>query len=316
MTNYYGVIGNRDYIKLGGKRRPFWEFLDREPAGWLTSLAYARKDLPLGGKKIGDCGAWSYKDAETPRLGKHDVTPVWALAGYVEMLELSQADELLGIAPDHMLIPGKGYDLDARRRFNRESAAQFLQLVAGSGVTPMATAHGITTEERIGYALELVALGYRHIALGGLAGQASRKAWAVETVAACRAALPGTWLHVLGLSSPSYMTAWRALGVDSCDGSSHFKQAFTAGTFFIEAGGALGKYQAARPGELITAPPCDCRACELLRADGVDTRTYGSNETNMGRAAHNLNMLMRAHAHLTTADVLTLRTHSQQELPL
>lgn len=28
--------------------------------------------------------------------------------------------------------------------------------------------------------------------------------------------------------------------------------------------------------------------------DGVDTRSYGSNEHNMGRAAHNQNMLMRA----------------------
>lgn len=42
------------------------------------------------------------------------------------------------------------------------------------------------------------------------------------------------------------------------------------------------------------APECHCRACTLLREDGVDTRTYGSNETNMGRAAHNMNMLMRA----------------------
>lgn len=316
MTRYYGVIGNRDYIKLRGERLPFWEFLDREPAGWLTSLAYDRHDLPAGARMIGDCGAWSYKDEPTPRLGRQEVTPAWALAGYVAMRARARATELLGVAPDHMLIPGRGYDLDARRRLNRESAETFLRLAQGTGITPMATAHGITTEERVACALDLVAMGYRHIALGGLAGQASRRAWAVETVAACRAALPGVWLHVLGLSSPAYVAAWRALGVDSCDGSSHFKQAFTAGTFFVEAGGALGKYQAARPGELITAPPCDCRACELLRADGVDTRTYGSNETNMGRAAHNLNMLMRAHAHIDAADVLTLRTHAQQELPL
>lgn len=296
MTDYYGVIGNRDYIKLAGHRRPFWEFLDREPDGWLTSLAYDRDDLPLGGKKIGDCGAWSYKDAPAPRLGKNDVTPAYALARYVEMAERSQSDELVGVAPDHMLIPGRGYDLDARRTLNRANAAAFIELAIGSGITPMACAHGVTTEERVDYGRELLAMGYRHIALGGLAGQASRKAWAIETVRACRQALPGVRLHVLGLSSPDYMAAWRAIGVESCDGSSHFKQAFTAGTFFVEQDGRLGKFQSARPGELITAPPCDCRACATLRDDGVDTRMYGSNETNMGRAAHNLNMLMRAHA--------------------
>jgi hypothetical protein len=44
----------------------------------------------------------------------------------------------------------------------------------------------------------------------------------------------------------------------------------------------------------VTAPHCTCRACSLLENDGVDTRRYGSNETNMGRAAHNLNHLIRA----------------------
>jgi hypothetical protein len=42
MTSYYGVVGNRDYIKLEGQRLPFWHFLDRHPAGWLCSLAYRR----------------------------------------------------------------------------------------------------------------------------------------------------------------------------------------------------------------------------------------------------------------------------------
>jgi hypothetical protein len=312
MTRYFAVVGNRDDIKLRGERLPFWRFLNVQPDGYLTSLAYARTELP-DAPLILDCGAWSYRTADVPRLGRQDVTPAWALSRYLAIG--AGAPAVVGVAPDHMLIPGLG-DLDTRRELNRANAAAFIALARDSGITPMACAHGITTAERVAYGLELAALGYRHIALGGLAGQASRKAWAVETVAACRAALPGVWLHVLGLSSPSYMAAWQAIGVDSCDGSSHFKQAFTAGVFFVEAGGELVKYQAARPGEAVTAPLCGCRACTLLRADGVDTRAYGSNQHNMGRAAHNLNMLMRAHAHLATADVLSPRTPTQQELPL
>lgn len=317
MTRYYAVVGNRDYIKLAGERLPFWEFLDREPDGYLTSLAYERDDLPADTDLVVDCGAWSYKDAPAPRLGRHDVTPAWALARYVAVAERARPRVLRGIAPDHMLIPGRGYDLDARRRLNRANAAAFIALADGTGVTPMACAHGVTVEERLSYAAELTAMGYRHIALGGLAGQASRRAMVEEVVSACRAALPGVWLHVLGLSSPSYVALWRALGVDACDGSAHFKQAFTAGTFYVEQDGALGKFQAARPGELITAPLCDCRACALLRADGVDTRAYGSNQTNMGRAAHNLNMLMRAHAHLGAAPArFSVRELTQVRMPL
>jgi hypothetical protein len=32
----------------------------------------------------------------------------------------------------------------------------------------------------------------------------------------------------------------------------------------------------------------------LLASDDVDTRRYGSNETNMGRTAHNMGQLMQA----------------------
>ena len=39
MAQYVGVVGNRDYIKINGEKRPFWEFLDREPEWWLCSLA-------------------------------------------------------------------------------------------------------------------------------------------------------------------------------------------------------------------------------------------------------------------------------------
>ena len=60
-------------------------------------------------------------------------------------------------------------------------------------------------------------------------------------------------------------------------------------------GPQLVAHQAARPGAAITAPMCACRACTLLRAEGIDTRGYGSNQHNMGRAAHNLNQLMQAH---------------------
>lgn len=289
MANYYGVIGNRDYIKLGGERRPFWEFLDEQPDGWLTSLAYEREDTPRGRPMIWDCGAWSYKAEDVPRLGKNLVTPEWTIAQYAR---LAQPGDLV-IAPDHMLIPGMG-DLDARRAFNRASADAFLPLARAAGLRAMATMHGATTDERIHYAEWLAGLGYDALAIGGLAGQASRREVVVNAVIDARDALPDMYLHVLGLSSPSYAQTWEYLRINSFDGSSHFKQAFTAGVFYTSEGADLTKHQAARAGEDVTAPSCDCRACALLRAEGVDTRRYGSNETNMGRAAHNLNHLIRA----------------------
>lgn len=289
MAKYYGVVGNRDFIKLGGSRLPFWHFLDESPDGWLCSLAYRRADVPQDRPRLWDCGAWSYKAMEEPRLLGEAVTPEYVRGLY---RELALPDDHC-IAPDHMLIPGLG-DLDARRRFNLESAARFLDLCGADDFIPMGAVHGESAQERVDRAGELVELGYGALALGGLAGQASRKDVCVRAVEAVRKAFPGVWLHVLGLSAPSYAREWARLEVDSFDGASHFKQAFTAGKHYHFDGRDLKSYKAAREGEDVTAPPCDCLACELLRADGVDTRRYGSNESNMGRAAHNLNHLMRA----------------------
>lgn len=286
MAAYFGVIGNRDYIKIRGQRRPFWEFLDRMPSGWLCSLAYRRSDVPAG-PMIWDCGAWSYKGETTPRLGRDEVTPAWAAAQYAACARSGD----FAVAPDHMLIPGLG-NIEARRAFNRESALRFIELCP-THLRPMAAVHGLDLPERILNARFHIAIGYKALALGGLAGQASKRQMILEVVGELRRHFPDVWLHVLGLSSPAYAAEWRRLGIDSFDGASHFKQAFTAGRFFIAENGQLTGYPAARPGEAITAPACNCLACSRLRAEGVDTRSYGSNEHNMGRAAHNLNQLMR-----------------------
>ena len=291
MTFYYAVIGNRDHIKIGGVKRPFWNFLDVQPDGFLSSLTYAPKVIPIAEdmrqRMIWDCGAWSYKN--------EDIPPIDAASALAKYTEFAPGSSMV-IAPDHMLVDG--VDHDARRAWNARQAREFLS-ICPDYYRPMATVHGQTIAERVEHARELADLGYQYIALGGMAARAAKKREMIETVATVRAEIPDVWLHVLGLSSPEYFRAWSDLAVESCDGSSHFKQAFTGGAFFTREGVKLKKHVAARPGEEITAPQCECRACVMLRDDGVDTRTYGSNETNMGRAAHNLNMLMAAQRSIT-----------------
>lgn len=285
-SQYFGVIGNRDYIKLRGERRAFWEFLDVQPDGWLSSIIYKRKDVPHGRPMIWDCGAWSYRDKEVP-----DYTPAECVALYEECAPPGS----LVIAPDHMLIPG--VDCAARRKINISNARKFIA-ICPTPFKAMATVHGETIEERVKAGLALFEMGYRYIAIGGLAAQASRKKMAIQIVTAIREAVPQVYLHVLGLSSPEYARQWNQIGVQSFDGSSHFKQAFTGGVFYTCEGARLIKHQAARPGNAedlgIVAPKCQCLACEKLRKEGVDTRSFGSNEHNMGRAAHNMNMLILA----------------------
>ena len=196
MTRYYGVVSNRDYIKINGQKRPFWEFLDHEPEGWLCSLAYVRDDPPHHLPCLWDCGAWSYRDKEIPKIKRNLVTATWAFEQYTL---LAQPGDLV-VAPDHMLIPNT--DHAARRRFNQESAAQFIAHTQGTGLIPMACIHGTTVDERVTHARELCAMGYEHLALGGLAGRASQKRVVLEIVAV-------SYTH-LGLSDDAGMRHYQA----------------------------------------------------------------------------------------------------------
>lgn len=294
MARYYGVIGNRDHIKIDGEKRPFWEFLDHQPDGWLCSLAYARgpMNVPVGKPMIWDCGAWSYKLKDKPELpGIGLITPSSVMSAYHK---LAKHGDIL-IAPDHMLVPFPGVDLAARRRFN-DTSAIFFREVVGKNYTPMATVHGEDVDERIRVAIRYSEMGYTHLAIGGIAARASQPKLVFEIVEKVRNAVPRIHLHVLGLSSPKYAAKWQELGIQSFDGSSHFKQAFTGGKYYVFNGEKLTSFQSGRRDNdwETDAPECDCLACSRLREQGIDTRTYGSNENNMGRAAHNMNHLMRA----------------------
>lgn len=304
MSKYFGVIGNRDHIKIGKGtdemvKRPFWEFLDAQPCGWLTSLAYKRDDVPEGLPRIWDCGAWSYKLETIPKLGSTLIDAESALELY---LSYAVAGDFV-VAPDHMYATDDPAEISHRRIWNGQQAAKFLRPAHDAGFRPMAVVHGVDIKERVKNAKRLVSRGYDALSIGGVAFKASsRKAEIAEIVDRVRQAAPDVWLHVLGLSAPNFLRMWIDLGVDSFDGASHFKQAFTGGAFFTQEDDRLIKHKAARscretylPIEEITAPECDCTACSVLRSENIDTRTYGSNEHNMGRAAHNLNMLMRAH---------------------
>jgi len=282
-TLYFGVIGKRDYIRCNGEKRPFWEYLDEQPDGWLTSLVYRRKDLPVGKPTIYDCGAWSYRDAEIPPVNSRQVAEAYA--------EYAPEGSMV-IAPDHMLIEGS--NVEYRRVWNAEQAKLFLE-DCPLNMKPMACVHGMDLEERVDHAKWLESIGYRYIAIGGIAARASRKKLVTSWVKAIREAVPNVWLHVLGLSSPDYMRTWNELGVQSADGSSHFKKAFTAGIFFSRDGSALVAHKAGRGVKDEPLPPiCLCAACREVALDGNDTRLFGNSERNIGRAAHNLNMLMRA----------------------
>lgn len=287
MTRFFGVVTGRDYFKLNGKRVPFWDILGRSPKGWLTSLAKVNKQIPQDSVRIFDCGSYTYRKKHTPQLKGEEVTAEWAYNRYYEHATIGD----FVIAPDHMLMDG--VDVDFRRKYNVGTARKFLQL--DHVATPMAVAHGMNKEEFVSNFATLKEMGYDHVALGGLAARARRVNWCKEVVGSVRKSFPSVYLHVLGLSAPSYAEEWYKIGVDSFDGASYFYKATTAGVFFMVKGGKLIKHKAVKKGQEVVAPKCACSPCSTLRSYGYDTRSYGTSAQNIGRAAHNLEAMLRVY---------------------
>jgi hypothetical protein len=311
VTRYFAAVSRVDSIKRQGVPVPLPEWLEHQPDGLLTSLAHpapwiAGRDEPA----IVDCGAPKYIREPVPRLGRHLVTPAYALDRY---LPLSKPGGRI-VAPDHILAPGLP-DPEGRRRFNRESAVEFLQL-DHRGRIPMAAVHGESVPERVERAVELAEVGYQSLAVGGLVKRSRQTAFCIDVVGRIRRAVPGVYLHVLGLSALHFVAAWRSLGVDSCDSASPIRQALN-GAFWEHAHGDLVEHSAVGEGEAPTAPICDCPACAGLRLEGIDTRTFGSNEHNIGRGAHNLGQYLAALSHTARpALVLVSCVKGKHRLPL
>lgn len=293
MTKYFAAITGRDYIKINGERIPFWDLLDNQPGGWLTSIANIKKGIPNRSQRIFDCGAWTYRNEDAPVLNGKAVDAEYA---YKKYLEHCNENDLL-IAPDHMLLPDK--DNKKRMEINLKNAEDFIN-ICDSKYIPTVCVHGDTTDKKIEHLNQMKQLGYKSFAIGGLAAMARDKATCIKIVKAVMDNIDeDDRVHVLGLSAFSFAKNWIEMGVDSFDGASHYLKAMTAGYFYKPNGGYL---IASKPEVETEIPPCECLACSTVRDNGGDTRSYGNSLNNIGRAAHNLNIAIRIFEDYRTND--------------
>lgn len=285
MTRYFAAITGRDYIKTdSGDKIPFWDLLDHQPGGWLTSIANIKNGIPKNTSRMFDCGAWTYRKEDYPVLKTIPVTPGFA---YQEYLKECVDGDLL-IAPDHMVLPGENNN--KRRKINTDNAREFIE-ICDEKYVPTACIHGLTTEEKIDNLLLFRGMGYKSFAIGGLAARARDKTYCIESVTEImKYASEEDRIHVLGLSAFYYAKQWIKLGVTSFDGASHFLRAMTAGYFYKDDGSF---FIASKPKEITRIPRCNCMACSTVSKHGGDTRFYGNSLNNIGRAAHNLNKAIK-----------------------
>ncbi len=180
--------------------------------------------LPAGLEALGDCGAFNYVNEPEPPYTVVEVADFYEGCGFDS-----------GISVDHVVLAydrnigllDAPYQWSARRLISLRYAEAFLAECERRGrpFEPVGAAQGWDPTSYADSVRQLQEMGYRRIALGGMVPLKTRDILgALVAVAAVRA--PGVSLHLLGVTRVNSMNEFRALGVDSFDSTSPFRQAF------------------------------------------------------------------------------------------
>lgn len=172
-------------------------------------------------KTMGDCGAFGYRKRRAPPYTPDEAAGFYQDCGFD-----------YGLSVDH-LVPGycEGFgDVSSewRERYDMtlQLASEFWQSHRALGCTfePVGVAQGWSPETYAEAIRELQLIGYRYIAIGGLAAlRTCEIVKCLEKIATVR--LPSTRLHLLGVTRFEVGTRLEALGVVSFDSTTPFREA-------------------------------------------------------------------------------------------
>lgn len=170
---------------------------------------------------MGDCGAFSYRNMTEPPYTVDDMLDFYEDGGFTH-----------GCSVDHVIF---GFDgkvdspsLDVRRRYDLtiENAREFIRKAKRvKGFTPVGVIQGWSPRSMASAARNLVAMGYRYLAVGGLVPM--RTPQIATALGAIRDAVPShVRLHALGFGKSEDLDVLRFYNVSSFDTTSPLYRAF------------------------------------------------------------------------------------------
>jgi hypothetical protein len=175
--------------------------------------------LPLDRPVIGDCGAFTYWQAEEPPYKTTEILDYYQTLGFD-----------LGVSIDHLIFAEFEEEKQRRWEITVHNADEFLRehRAGGFTFTPVGVAQGWDPPSYGRAARALMRMGYRYIAAGGLVRSRT------EDVVAVLAAIqfetrPGTQLHLFGVNRPEQIDTFAQLGVTSFDSASRLRRAWMDG---------------------------------------------------------------------------------------
>ena len=231
------------------------------------------KFIRFPGRIMGDCGAFGYIGEDEPPYNTDEILNYYHNLGFD-----------YGVSIDHLIVgpfaePGvreKRYDL------TRKNSEEFLKKHQQRDFqfTPIGVAQGWSPESYATAVKELIEMGYDYIALGGLARAQNREILPILE-AIHPHLIPTVRMHLFGVARINAISAFRHLGVTSCDSASPLRQAWLGATANYHT--RSDKRYAA-----IRVPPVDnkggLRIKRILEAGVADSKTLQQLEKDALRA--------------------------------
>lgn len=175
--------------------------------------------LPADHPVLGDCGAFTYWQAEEPPYRTPDILE------YYQRLSFD-----IGVSIDHLIFAELDAEKQRRWDITVQNAEDFLvqHRAGGYTFTPVGVAQGWDPPSYARAARALMKMGYTHIAAGGLVRSQTEDV--VRVLAAIQPELrPGTQLHLFGVNRPEQIGDFARLGVTSFDSASRLRRAWMDG---------------------------------------------------------------------------------------
>ena len=236
--NYDGILVSKVVVDSSKKKR------QRVEAVGIHDF------IRFQGKVMGDCGAFGYIKEDIPPFDTDEILEYYENLGFN-----------CGVSIDHLIVgpfaePGIR---EQRYELTLKNAQEFLEKhnARGYTFTPMGVVQGWTSETYAAAARDTIRMGYKHIAIGGVARTPSKQI--VEILKAIRPHLTAqTRLHLFGVARLDAIPAFRHLGVTSFDSASALRRAWLgAGANYHDISGEM--YTAVR------IPPVDGHGVRVKR---------------------------------------------------
>ena len=199
--------------------------------------------LPSSFPLLGDCGAFTYVSSKEPQIEIFEAVEIYSKLGFDYGISVDHiCSEVITVEKEDVdkfdftdAKPARGgkvklilseRELEWRRELSLKNAEEFLKESLGAPFTPVGAAQGYSVETYVDSIKELVKMGYKYVAVGGLVPRNTDFISSLLEELYREIDLSEVKVHLLGVLREELLPKMASFGVYSFDSASYYRKAW------------------------------------------------------------------------------------------